>query len=95
MKYNELPEDMQNKLVNGLPKMKITISIIWIVVFSIVSIVFLVKGHSYKYLAIFSGTSALVGVFRLLQELLTPNESIEKEKQWLQDNCDFTKQENK
>ena len=80
MKYNELPEEMQNKLVNGLPKMKIIISIIWIIVFSIVSIVFLVKGHSYKYLAIFSGTFAFVGVFKLLQELLNPKRKHRKRK---------------
>ena len=95
MKYHELPEDMQENLVKRIPRMKIIISIIWIIIFSIVSIVFLVKGHSSKYLAIFSGTFVLVGLFKLLQEVLNPKGNIEKEKQWLQKNAEFTKQEEK
>lgn len=91
MKYNELPEEMQEKFVGKIPCMKIIISIIWIIIFSIISIAFLVKGHSFKYLAIFSGIFVLVGLFKLLKEVLNPKASIEKEKQWLQKNAEFTK----
>ncbi len=91
MKYNELPDDMQEKFVGKIPRMKIVISIIWIIIFSIISIAFLVKGHSSKYLAIISGIFVLVGLFKLIQEILNPKASIEKEKRWLQKNAEFTK----
>ena len=95
MKYNELPEEMQDKFVGKIPRMKIVISIIWIITFSIITIAFFAKSHSAKYLAIFSGILVLVGLFKLLQEVLNPKASIEKEKQWLQENAEFSKKENK
>ncbi len=95
MKYNELPEEMQNKYVKGIPHLYIIISIIWIIVFSIISIVFLKKGHMWKYYSIIPGFFVLAGIIKLLQVLLNQKDMIEKEKHWLQEHCEFTNKEDK
>lgn len=72
MKFNELPKEMQITFLKGCKEAEIAGCIIWIVFFTIVTIVLLVVKHGWEYFSALSILFGSVGVVKLPIAIIKP-----------------------